>query len=119
MQKMAAGTRIVVENILFNSGKATLKAESYSELNKLVRLLLENSSVRIEVSGHTDNVGSASLNKRLSRSRAESVKNYLQSHGVDAGRIEFQGYGFDRPIAPNDTPEGRAANRRVEIEVLD
>jgi len=119
MQKMAAGSRIVVENILFNSGKATLKAESYSELNKLVRLLLENSSVRIEVSGHTDNVGSASLNKRLSRSRAESVKNYLQSHGVAADRIEFEGYGFDRPIAPNDTPEGRAANRRVEIEVLD
>jgi outer membrane protein OmpA-like peptidoglycan-associated protein len=119
MQPMSTGARIVVENILFTTGKATLRAESYSELNKLVRLLLENADVRIEVSGHTDNVGSASLNKRLSRSRAQSVKSYLESQGVDAGRIEFEGYGFDRPIAPNETPEGRAANRRVEIEVIE
>lgn len=119
MQPMSTGARIVVENILFTTGKATLRAESYSELNKLVRLLLENADVRIEVSGHTDNVGSASLNKRLSRSRAQSVKSYLESQGVDAGRIEFEGYGFDRPIAPNETEEGRAANRRVEIEVIE
>ncbi len=119
MQPMSTGARIVVENILFTTGKATLRAESYSELNKLVRLLIENADVRIEVSGHTDNVGSASLNKRLSRSRAQSVKSYLESQGIDAGRIEFEGYGFDRPIAPNETEQGRAANRRVEIEVID
>jgi outer membrane protein OmpA-like peptidoglycan-associated protein len=119
MQPMSTGARIVVENILFTTGKATLRAESYSELNKLVRLLIENADVRIEVSGHTDNVGSASLNKRLSRSRAQSVKSYLESQGIDAGRIEFEGYGFDRPIAPNETLEGRAANRRVEIEVIE
>ena len=118
MQPMDAGARIVVENILFNTGKATLRSESFVELDKLVRLLNENPQVRIEVSGHTDNVGSASLNKRLSKERALSVKNYLQLKGIDAARIEYEGYGFDRPIEPNTTEAGRAANRRVEIEVM-
>ncbi|MCA1745220.1 MAG: OmpA family protein [Bacteroidales bacterium] len=119
MQPMSTGARIVIDNILFTTGKATLRAESYPELNRLVRLLQENADVRIEVAGHTDNVGSASLNKRLSRARAQSVKSYLESQGIDAGRIEFEGYGFDRPIAPNETEAGRAANRRVEIEVIE
>lgn len=119
LQPMEKGARIVVENILFNTGKATLRTESYSELNKLARLLNENPSVRIEVSGHTDNVGSAAVNTRLSRERAQSVKNYLEVQGVAADRIESAGYGFERPIAPNNTEEGRAANRRVEIEVID
>lgn len=119
MQPMEKGARIVVENILFNTGKATLRTESYTELNKLARLLNENPSVRIEVSGHTDNVGSAAVNNRLSGARAQSVKSYLEMQGVAADRMESAGYGFDRPIAPNDTEEGRAANRRVEIEVID
>lgn len=119
MKKIQAGARIVIANILFNTGNATLKAESYSELNKLVNLLRENAEVKIEVSGHTDNVGSAGLNKKLSKSRALSVKNYLVSQGISGERVNFEGYGFDRPIAPNDNAEGRAANRRVEIEVLD
>ncbi len=119
LQRMATGARIVVENILFSSGNATIRAESYPDLNRLARLLIENQDVRIEVSGHTDNVGSATLNKRLSRSRAQAVKNYLVSQGVDGNRIEFEGYGFDKPIAPNTTPQGREANRRVEIEVIE
>ena len=119
LQKIKTGARIVIANILFNTGKATLKAESYAELNKLATLLHENPQVRIEVSGHTDNVGSAAVNKRLSRSRALSVRNYLVSQGISGDRVDFEGYGFDRPIAPNETAEGRAANRRVEIEVLE
>ena len=119
LQPMQKGARIVVENILFNTGKATLRAESYAELNKLARLLNENPEVRIEVSGHTDNVGSAAVNNRLSGQRAESVKGYLEMQGVAADRIESAGYGFERPIAPNNSEEGRAANRRVEIEVID
>lgn len=119
LQKIKTGARIVIANILFNTGNATLRAESFSELNKLVNLLRENPAVRIEVSGHTDNVGSATVNKRLSRSRALSVKNYLISQGISGDRVNFEGYGFDRPIAPNETSDGRAANRRVEIEVLD
>ena len=119
LQPMSKGASIVVENILFTTGKATLRAESYGPLNRLVRLLRENPSVRIEVSGHTDNTGSASLNKRLSRARALTVKRYLESQGIALERIEYEGYGFDRPIAPNTTAEGRAQNRRVEIEVID
>lgn len=119
LQKMSAGSKIVVENILFDTGKATLLPQSFTELNKLARLLIENEEIRIEVSGHTDNTGSAAFNKRLSRSRAESVRNYLIEKGVDGMRMQFEGYGFDRPIESNDTAEGRAANRRVEIEVIE
>jgi outer membrane protein OmpA-like peptidoglycan-associated protein len=118
LQPMLTGARIVAEDILFTSGKATLMAKSYPELNRLVRLLNENPSIRIEVSGHTDNTGSASLNKKLSKSRALSVKRYLESQGIDPDRIEYEGYGFDQPIVPNTTPEGRAKNRRVEIKVI-
>lgn len=119
LKKMSTGAKIVVENILFNTGKSTLKPESFPELNKLAVLLIKNEDVRIEVSGHTDNVGSAALNKRLSKARALTVKNYLVSRGVEEERMEYEGYGFDQPIAPNETKEGRAQNRRVEIKVLE
>ncbi len=118
MKPMKQGVKFVVENILFNSGKATLKAESFKELDKLAILLIKNEEVRIEVSGHTDNVGSSALNKKLSKQRALTVKNYLVSRGVEDSRIEYEGYGFDQPIAPNDTPDGRAQNRRVEVKIL-
>ena len=119
MKKMESGAKMVIENILFNTGAATLLPESFNSLNKLVNLLRENPKVKIEVSGHTDNTGSASTNKTLSRNRALSVRNYLISQGIAGERVEYNGYGFDRPIEPNTTPEGRAANRRVEIEILD
>jgi outer membrane protein OmpA-like peptidoglycan-associated protein/tetratricopeptide (TPR) repeat protein len=117
--KMESGARMVIENILFNTGAATLLPESFTELNRLVNLLRENPNVRIEVSGHTDNTGSAAINRTLSRNRALSVRNYLISQGIPGERVRFEGYGFDRPIAPNTTAEGRAANRRVEIEIID
>ena len=72
----------------------------------------------IEVSGHTDNTGSASLNKKLSKDRALTVKNYLVNKGIEDERITYAGYGFEQPIASNDTPEGREQNRRVEIKVI-
>jgi outer membrane protein OmpA-like peptidoglycan-associated protein len=81
-------------------------------------LLQKNAGIRIEVSGHTDNIGSASINKKISKSRALTVKNYLVSRGVEQDRIEYEGYGFDQPIAPNDTPDGRAKNRRVEVKII-
>lgn len=118
LKKMETGVTFVVNNILFNSGKATLKPGSFVEIDKLANLLLKNPSVRIEVSGHTDNVGSASVNKKISKSRALTVKNYIVSRGVEQDRIEFKGYGFDQPIAPNDTEEGRSKNRRVEVKIL-
>lgn len=119
MKKMESGAKIVIENILFNTGNATLRPESFTELNRLVNLLKENPTVKIEISGHTDNVGSAALNKKLSKNRALSVRNYLLSQGIAVERLEYEGYGFDHPLMPNDTEEGRAANRRVEIEILD
>ena len=119
LKKMESGAKMVIENILFNTGKATLMPESFNSLNKLVNLLRENPRVKIEVSGHTDNTGSAATNKTLSKNRALSVRNYLISQGIDGERVVYEGYGFDRPIAPNNTAEGRAANRRVEIEILD
>ena len=119
LKKMESGAKMVIDNILFNTGNSTLMPESFTSLNKLVNLLRENPKVKIEVSGHTDNTGSATTNKTLSKNRALSVRNYLISQGIAGERVEYNGYGFDRPIAPNTTPEGRAANRRVEIEILD
>jgi outer membrane protein OmpA-like peptidoglycan-associated protein len=119
LTKMETGVRVTIENILFATGSANLRPESFPELDKLVALLRENPTVRIEVSGHTDNVGSAVNNRNLSRNRALSVRNYLISQGIAAERVEYNGYGFDRPIESNDTEAGRAANRRVEMEILE
>ena len=118
LKKMETGAKLVIENILFNSGKATLKPQSFEALDKFAELLQKNPTVRIEVSGHTDNTGSASLNKKLSKDRALTVKNYLVNKGIEDERITYAGYGFEQPIAPNDTPEGREQNRRVEIKVI-
>ena len=118
LKKMETGAKLVIENILFNSGKATLKPQSFEALDKFADLLRKNPTVSIEVSGHTDNTGSASLNKKLSKDRALTVKNYLVNKGIEDERITYAGYGFEQPIAPNDTPEGREQNRRVEIKVI-
>ncbi len=117
--KLEVGVKFVVENILFNTGKATMRPESFDEVDKLANLLRKNDKVRIEVSGHTDNVGSASINKKLSKSRALTVRNFLVSRGIEQGRMEYEGYGFDQPIAPNTTDEGKAKNRRVEVKILE
>ncbi|PZX13064.1 WD40 repeat protein [Breznakibacter xylanolyticus] len=119
LQKMKAGVKIVIENILFNSGKSTLKPSSFAELDKFANLLLENPKVRIEISGHTDNVGSAASNKKLSKERALTVRNYIIKKGITQDRLEYEGYGLEQPIADNKTEAGRAENRRVEIKILD
>jgi outer membrane protein OmpA-like peptidoglycan-associated protein len=77
-----------------------------------------NPTVRMEISGHTDNVGSLKLNTNLSKARAESVVKYLVERGIDPSRLDYKGYAFSQPVAPNDTPEGRAKNRRVEFKIL-
>jgi outer membrane protein OmpA-like peptidoglycan-associated protein/tetratricopeptide (TPR) repeat protein len=118
LKKMDVGVKIVIENILFTTGKAELRPESFASLDKFADLLAKNPKLKVEVSGHTDNIGSASVNKRISRERALSVKNYLVNKGIEEERILFEGYGFDQPIAPNDTPEGREKNRRVEVKIL-
>ncbi len=119
LKKVEVGTRIVLNNIFYDFNKATLRPESEAELDRLYKLLNENPTLKIEISGHTDNVGSASYNQKLSESRAKSVVNYLLDKGTDNTRLTFKGYGFNRPIAGNDTEEGRQQNRRTEFEILD
>lgn len=118
LNKMAVGSKIVLENIFFDHAKSTLRSESFPELDRLVELLNKFPSVRIEISGHTDNTGSLATNKRLSKARAEAVVNYLIKKGIGASRLEFEGYAYLQPISENNTKEGRQKNRRVEFKVL-
>jgi len=103
---------------LFDSGKANLKPKASAALDELVTSLQGMTLDNITVTGHTDSTGSAAYNQRLSEQRATSVKEYLVSKGVDPSRIQAAGKGEDLPVANNATAAGRAANRRVEIEVV-
>jgi outer membrane protein OmpA-like peptidoglycan-associated protein/Tol biopolymer transport system component len=119
LRKLVVGASSVLRNIYFDFGKASFKEESYNELNKLVTMMMQNTGMQVEISGHTDNVGSTSYNKKLSQLRANAVKNFLTSKGVDARRITAVGYGEEKPLASNDDEgEGREINRRVEFKVL-
>ena len=112
------GNKIVLKNIFFDFDKATLRPESTAELERLTKLLVDVPTMRIEISGHTDNKGSATYNQTLSENRAKSVVEYLISKGIVAARLEFKGYGLQQPIAPNETDEGRQLNRRTEFKIL-
>ncbi len=119
LPKIEVGKTVRLNNIFFETGKASLLPESYAELNKVVDILRMSGTINIEIGGHTDNVGNARFNKKLSKERAEAVRNYLVGHGIGADRVTSKGYGFDSPIASNDDEEGRALNRRVEFMVLE
>ena len=108
---------VVLKNIFFDFDKSELKAESYVELDKLVEYLNHN-KVRIEIGGHTDNTGSREYNEKLSQDRAKSVYDYLVAHGIAADRLQYRGYGMQKPIDTNDTEEGRANNRRTEFTII-
>jgi outer membrane protein OmpA-like peptidoglycan-associated protein len=109
---------IVLKNIFFESGSSTLLASSFIELNKLVELLKANQEVRIEIGGHTDDVGTDSENLKLSQARAQSVVDFLVSKEIAVKRLLAKGYGEAKPIADNKTNEGRSQNRRTEITIL-
>jgi len=111
------GQSVDIENIYFETGKATLKPESFRSLNALIGFLNEYPNVRVEIGGHTDNVGSAEVNKRISQERALAVAEYVINQGIPAHRVVSQGYGFDKPKASNRTAEGRAQNRRVDFTI--
>ncbi|HQH40781.1 MAG TPA: OmpA family protein [Bacteroidales bacterium] len=112
------GEKAVLKNIFFAWNSAELQPESFAELNKLLSFMRENPSVRIEVSGHTDNTGSPEYNLKLSLNRAKVVADYLIKNGMDPSRIVAKGYGEKQPVAQNDTEEGRALNRRTEFRIL-
>jgi len=119
LRRLTTGTRSVLRNIYFNFDKASFKQESYDELNKLENMMAQNPGMEIEISGHTDNIGSQAYNKKLSQLRANAVKDYLVNKGIDARRIKSVGYGEERPLASNDDErEGRELNRRVEFQVI-
>ena len=108
----------VLENVFFDTGKATLKLESNKALNDLFEVMTFKESLVIEISGHTDNVGGEELNKKLSQDRADAVRNYLLQKGISSERVTAKGYWYSVPVADNDTDEGRARNRRTEIRII-
>ncbi len=117
LKNIAVGSKIALRNIFFDIGQATLRKESNAELDRLVKLMKDVPSLKVEISGHTDNTGSASLNEKLSQDRAQAVVNYLTSKGIAANRLTAQGYGSSKPIASNSTADGRQENRRTEFEI--
>ena len=105
------------QNIFFSIGSSKLLAKSFKSLKDVVQIMQENPTYRIDVDGHTSNTGGTELNKKLSESRAKSVRQYLIDNGVDESKIIATGYGEERPIADNKTAAGRAKNRRVEMHL--
>lgn len=116
---LQAGSKITLHNVFFASNSAQLSKISHSELNRLVLLMKANSGLRIEIGGHTDNVGSSASNMKLSARRAAAVRNYLLSRGIEKSRISARGYGATKPVAKNNSERGRRLNRRVEFSILD
>jgi OmpA-OmpF porin, OOP family len=101
--------------VLFDFNKSTLKPESDAVLQQVLAPLQKDAALKLEVQGHTGNVGDDAYNQTLSEARAKSVMAWLTAHGVAPARLSFKGFGKTMPVATNDTDEGRAKNRRVEI----
>ena len=114
-----ADGRVALYGILFDINKATLQQASDKQLQDVLTLLLEHPDLKLEVQGHTDSDGSAAHNLELSDRRAESVLKYLTLFGINPARLESKGYGETMPVAPNDTAENKAKNRRVELVRLE
>lgn len=114
------GAIFITENVTFRTGSAEILPESYGMLDDIATLLRRNREIQlVRIEGHTDNVGAAQMNLDLSQDRAHSVRTYLIEAGISADRLEAVGFGESRPIADNDTEEGRATNRRVEFNVVE
>jgi outer membrane protein OmpA-like peptidoglycan-associated protein len=112
-----AGESIALNNVFFEQSRAILKSQSFPELDRLVEIMNENSSIQIELSGYTDNIGNKNALIKLSEDRVGAVKTYLVEKGIKKDRISGKGYGGLKPIAPNDTNENRQRNRRVEVMI--
>ena len=108
----------ILAGVNFDTAKATIRPESFPRLDTVVEFMAHKKTARVEISGHTDNVGNAKSNKTLSEQRAQACRNYIVSKGIDKKRLDAVGFGDERPIAPNDTDEGRQRNRRIEAKEL-
>lgn len=118
MQPIGDNTEFILENIFFDVDKWDLKPESVTELNKLKEFLTNNASLKVELGGHTDSDGDDKHNMTLSDNRAKAVKEWLIKNGIEASRLSHKGYGETKPIAPNDTPENKAKNRRTVVKIV-
>lgn len=118
LQPIEANATITLKNIFFGFNEYSLKPESQVELDRIVRLMTDNPTLRIQINGHTDNIGKAADNLRLSENRAEEVVNYLTQRGIQPERLAFKGFGATQPVADNNTEENRAKNRRTELKVV-
>ena len=118
--EVTAAAIVINEKILFEVDKAVIRPESFDLMNEITAVIKENPRIKkISIEGHTDSDGSAKYNKKLSQKRADSVMAYLTEHGVEAERLTAVGYGEDKPIAENDTDEGKEKNRRVEFLIVE
>ena len=118
LSPIAVGQRVTLRNVFFATGQHTLLDESKAELDAVAVLLQQNPTLRVELGGHTDNVGKESDNQLLSEQRARAVRDYLVAQGIDAQRLTHKGYGESQPVADNDTAEGRSLNRRTEFKII-
>lgn len=112
------GQTIRLNHLIFDMGRAVIKPQSFGQLDELVALMKMNSKMEIQLEGHTDNVGNANANMKLSQDRVEAVKKYLSSKGINKNRIATKAFGGTQPISKDNTEEARALNRRVEMRVL-
>jgi outer membrane protein OmpA-like peptidoglycan-associated protein len=117
-EKKTTETILILDKLYFEYKSAVLMEESYPQLNRVARLMIENPTWEVEVGGHTDNIGNHDYNIKLSGERAKSVVDYLVSRGVPLKRLWWKGYGSVKPISNNTTERGRAKNRRVEFKIL-
>ncbi len=118
MELTPTGQTIRLNHLIFDMGRAVIKSQSFEQLDELVALMKMNSKMEIQLEGHTDNVGNAKANLKLSQDRVEAVKKYLSSKGINKNRITTKAFGGMKPISKDNTEEARALNRRVEMRVL-
>ncbi len=114
----AAKRRIILRGVNFDFDKSNIRPDARPVLDEAVRTLKEEPNIRVRIEGHTDSIGSEAYNQRLSQRRADAVKAYLVAEGIAASRLETVGFGESQPVASNDTADGRAQNRRAELEVI-
>lgn len=118
LDKVIAGATAILNNIFFDTDKFDLKERSLTELDKIAKFLTDNPNVKVEIGGHTDNVGAVAYNIQLSQKRAQAVTDYLIKKGLEAKRFKQVGYGSSKPLHPNDTDANRQINRRIEFRIL-
>ena len=118
LKRIQPGEKVILKNIFFDFASAKLLDESKAELQQLTQFLRDNPEVKVQITGHTDNIGRQAYNLELSQDRARAVANYLLNDGIAMSRVSYKGLGSSEPIAENDTEEGRAQNRRTELLIV-